>query len=161
MKNAGTLEITTPNERDIVMTRAFAAPRKLVFDAFTTPALLKRWLLGPDGWSLAVCEIDLRVGGKYRYVWHRERDGVDMGMGGVYREVAAPERLVATERFDEAWYPGEALGTMVFTEHGGRTTLKQTMTYESREARDAALKTGMEDGVRASYDRLEKLLASI
>jgi uncharacterized protein YndB with AHSA1/START domain len=161
MKNAGTLEITTPNERDIVMTRAFAAPQKLVFDAFTTPALLKRWLLGPDGWSLAVCEIDLRVGGKYRYVWHRERDGVDMGMGGVYREVAAPERLVATERFDEAWYPGEALGTMVFTEHGGRTTLKQTMTYESREARDAALKTGMEDGVRASYDRLEKLLASI
>lgn len=160
MKNADTLQVTTPTDREIVMTRAFAAPRKLVFDAFTRPELLKRWLYGLEGWSLAVCEIDLRVGGRYRYVWHDNRNGVDMGMGGVYREVVAPERIVATERFDEAWYPGEALGTMVFTEQGGRTTLTQTMLYESREARDTAL-TGMEDGVRVSYDRLAAVLATL
>jgi uncharacterized protein YndB with AHSA1/START domain len=160
MKNAETLQVTTPTEREIVMTRVFAAPRRLVFDAYTKPELLKRWLFGPDGWSLAVCEIDLRVGGRYRYVWHQERDGTDMGMGGVYREIVAPERLVATEKFDESWYPGEAVGTIVLAEAGGRTTLTQTMLYESREARDIALKSGMEEGVAASYDRLEKALAS-
>jgi uncharacterized protein YndB with AHSA1/START domain len=83
-----------------------------------------------------------------------------MGMGGVYREIVAPERLVTTERFDEAWYPGESLNTLVLVENGGRTTLTQTMRYESREARDAVIKSGMEKGVTASYDRLAELLAS-
>ena len=109
---------------------------------------------------MPVCEIDLRVGGKYRYVWRHDRDGTEMGMGGVYREIRAPERLVSTERFDEAWYPGEGLGTLVLDERGGSTTLTHTMLYESREARDAALKSGMEQGVAASYDRLDDLLAS-
>jgi len=161
MKNAGSLQVTTPTEREIVIRRVFDAPRRLVFDAHTRPELLKRWLFGPDGWSLAVCEIDLRVGGRYRYVWHRERDGTDMGMGGVYREIVVPERIVATERFDESWYPGEAVGTVVLVEEGGRTTLTQTILYESREARDIALKSGMNEGVAASYDRLAGVLASL
>ena len=161
MKNTGALRVTAHGEREIVMTRVFDAQRGLVFDAFTKPELLKRWLLGPPGWSLPVCEIDLRVGGAYRYVWRRDRDGTEMGMGGVYREIVAPERLVATERFDEAWYPGEAVGTLVLLEQGGRTTVTQTMLYESREARDAVIKSGMESGVAASYDRLADLLAPL
>jgi uncharacterized protein YndB with AHSA1/START domain len=161
MKNADTLQVTTPTEREIAVTRAFDAPRQLVFDAHTRPELLKRWLFGPDGWVLAICEVDLRVGGKYRWVWRRERTKTEMGMGGVYREIKAPERLVATEKFDEPWYPGEALNTLVLVEQGGRTLLTQTSRYESREARDAALQTGMTDGLSASYDRLEDVLASL
>jgi len=159
MTHAGTLQVTTPTDREIVMTRAFDAPRDLVFEAHTRPELVKRWLLGPPGWSMPVCEIDLRVGGRYRYVWRRERDGTQMGMGGVYREIAAPARIASTERFDDAWYPGEAVGTIVLVERDGRTTLTQTMLYESRQARDIALKSGMETGVAASYDRLEQILA--
>jgi uncharacterized protein YndB with AHSA1/START domain len=159
MKHAE-LKITTAGDREVVMTRVFAAPRKLVFDAHTKPELVKRWLLGPPGWSLPVCEMDVRVGGKYRWEWRHDRDGTTMGMGGVYREVAAPERLVATEKFDEAWYPGEALNTLVLVEKGERTTLTQTMRYESREARDAVIKSGMEKGVAASYDRLDEVLAA-
>ena len=158
MNNPGNLKLTTRGDREIVITRAFDAPRKLVFDAFTKPELIKQWLLGPDGWSMPVCEIDLKVGGKYRYVWRRDKDGTEMGMGGVYREIVAPERVVATEKFDQSWYRGEAVGTSVLTEQGGKTTLTQTILYESREARDGVLKSGMEKGVVASYDRLAKLL---
>ena len=160
MKNAGTLQLTAPGEREIVMTRVFDAPRQLVFDAHTKPELVKRWLLGPPGWSMPVCEIDLRVGGKYRYVWRHDREGTEMGMGGVYREIVAPERIVNTEKFDEASYPAEAVDTLVLVEQGSRTTLTLTVLYESREAREAVLKSGMESGVAASYDRLADLLAS-
>ena len=143
-----------------MMTRAFDAPRRLVFEAFTKPELVKRWLLGPPGWSMIVCEIDLRVGGAYRYVWRHDGDGTEMGLGGVHREIVAPERIVSTERFDQSWYPGEAVGTVVLVEQEGKTTLTQTMLYESRAARDAVLKTPMESGVAASYDRLADLLAA-
>jgi len=156
----GNLKVTTPSDREIAMTRVFDAPRTLVFDAHTKPDLVRLWLLGPPGWSMPVCEMDVRVGGTYRWVWRHDRDGTTMGMGGVYREIVKPERLVTTERFDEAWYPGEALNTLVLVEQGGRTTLTQTMRYESQEARDAVLKSGMEKGVAASYDRLADLLAS-
>ena len=159
MKNTGTLQVTTPTEREIVMTRVFDAPRRLIFDALTKPELLKRWLLGPPGWTMVVCEIDLKVGGAYRYVW-RNTKGTDMGMGGVYREIVPPERLAATESFDESWYPGEALDTTVLVEQGGETTLTLTVLYESREARDIAIKSNMEQGVAASYDRLAEMLAS-
>ena len=155
----GTLTLTTPSDREITMTRVFNAPRRLVYDAHTKPELVRQWLLGPPGWSMPVCEMDVRVGGRYRWVWKHEQDGRTMGMGGAYREVVPPERLVATEKFDEAWYPGESLNTLVLTEQGGRTTLAQTMRYESREARDAVLKSGMKDGVEAGYDRLDNLLA--
>ena len=156
----GTLKLTASGARELVMTRVFDAPRQLVYDAHTKPDLVRRWLLGPPGWSMPVCEMDVRVGGTYRWVWRKDKDGTTMGMGGVYREVRAPERLVSTEKFDEAWYPGESLNTLVLVEQGGRTTLTQTMRYESREARDAVIKSGMEKGVTASYDRLDDLLAS-
>ncbi len=161
MNDPGTLQLTTPTEREIAMTRVFNAPRKLVFDAFTKPELVKRWLLGPPGWSMPVCEIDLKAGGKYRYVWRRDSDSTEMGVSGVFREVLPPERLVHTERFDQAWYPGEALVTTALAEQGGKTTVTMTMRLESREARDAVLKSGMEKGVAVSYDRLAELLASL
>ena len=160
MKNSVTLKITASGDREIVMMRIFDAPRTLVFRALTEPELVKQWLLGPPGWSMPVCDIDFKVGGKYRYVWRRDSDGTTMGMGGVYREIVVPERVVATERFDQAWYPGESVGTFVLVEQAGRTTLTQTMMYESREARDAVLKSPMEKGVAASYDRLEELVGS-
>jgi uncharacterized protein YndB with AHSA1/START domain len=158
--NTGNLKVEARGDREIIMTRAFNAPRNLVFDAFTKPELVKRWLLGPDGWSMPVCQIDLKVGGKYRYVWRRDADGTEMGMGGVYREIMRPERIVSTEVFDEAWYPGEALGTLVLVEQGGKTTVTQTVRYESRETRDGVLKSPMESGVAASYNRLAELLTS-
>jgi uncharacterized protein YndB with AHSA1/START domain len=155
-----TLQVTTPSDREISMTRVFDAPRKLVYDAHTKPELVRQWLLGPPGWTMPVCDMDVRVGGRYRWVWRRDADGTTMGMGGVYREVVAPERLVTTEKFDTAWYPGEGLNTLVLVEHGGQTTLTQTMRYESREARDAVLKSGMQEGVTAGYERLDALLAA-
>src|SRR3954471_17741721 len=106
MRNTGALQVTTPTDREIVMTRVFDAPRRLVFDAFTRPELLKRWLGVLGGWSLEVCEVDLRVGGTYRYVW-RGPDGTAMGMRGVHREIVPAERIVATEVFDDPWYEGE------------------------------------------------------
>ena len=158
MKNTGNFSLTTRGDREIVMTRVFDAPGKLVFDAFTKPELVRQWLLGPPGWSMPVCEIDLRVGGTYRYVW-RKAGAPDMGMGGVYREVVAPERIVASEKFDQAWYPGEAIGTLVLLEQAGKTSATQTVLYESQEARDGILKSGMEQGVAASYGRLAELLS--
>jgi uncharacterized protein YndB with AHSA1/START domain len=160
MKDTGTLTVAAHGDRAIVLTRVFDAPRHLVFDALTRPELVRRWLLGPPGWSMVVCDIDLKVGGAYRYVW-RHSDGTEMGMRGVYREIVPPERIVNTESFDTPWYPGEALGTAVLVEEGGRTTLTITMLYVSREARDNVLKSNMEKGVAASYDRLAEVLASM
>ena len=159
MKNSGNLKVTTPSDCEIAMTRVFSAPRRLVFEALTKPALVKQWLLGPPGWTMPVCEIDQRVGGAYRFLW-RGPDGTEMGTRGVCRELVPPERFVATEKFDDPWYPGEALVTYVLSEQDGITTLTLTVRYESREARDAVLKTPMEHGVAMSYDRLEELLAS-
>jgi uncharacterized protein YndB with AHSA1/START domain/effector-binding domain-containing protein len=155
---AGTLKVVASGDREIVMTREFDAPRALVFDAFTNPELLRKWLLGPDGWSMPVCELDLRPGGVYRFVWKRESDGSSMGVSGVYREVSPPERTVHTETFDDAWYPGEAVITTVFEEKDGRTKTTMTILYVSREARDGVLASPMEGGVRQSYDRLAEFL---
>lgn len=156
MTNTGTLNVTTPNDCDVVMTRVFDAPRHLVWDAFTQPELLKRWF-GPRGWSLVVCDVDLRVGGGFRFVL-RGPDGKDMGMRGVYRELAAPGRSVHVESFDD--YPGESVVTAVFTEEAGRTTLTATVTYPSKEVRDIVIQSGMEHGAAESYDKLAELLAS-
>jgi uncharacterized protein YndB with AHSA1/START domain len=155
-----TLKVTTPNDREIAMTRDFDAPRNLVYEAYTKPELLKRWLGVHNGWSLAVCEIDLQVGGSYRYVW-RGPDGMEMGMRGVYRELVPGERVVATEVFDEAWYEGEATGVVTFVEKDGRTTLTMTMQYASKEIRDAVLKSPMEQGVAAGFDVLEDVLSTL
>jgi uncharacterized protein YndB with AHSA1/START domain len=154
------LQVTTPSDREIVMTRAFDAPRALVFDAWTKPELLKRWLGVFGGWTFAVCEVDLRVGGKYRYVW-RGADGKEMGMGGLYREIVRPERIVCTEKFDESWYPGDAVDTTVFLEKGGKTTVTTTVLYASKDARDGVMKSPMEGGVARSYDKLAEVLASM
>jgi uncharacterized protein YndB with AHSA1/START domain len=154
-------KICTPSDREIQVSRDFDAPRSLVFDAFTKPELVRRWLLGPPGWTMPVCEIDLRVGGLYRYVWRSEKDGSQMGIRGVFREITPVERLVATERFDDAWYPGEALDTTVFEERRGITRTTITILYESQEARDTARRSGMEYGMAAGYDRLETLLPTL
>ncbi len=155
----GTLKITMPSDREIAMTRVFDAPRRLVFEASTKPELVKRWLGVQDGWSMAVCEIDLKVGGAYRYVW-RGPDRGEMGMGGVYREIVPDERIVATERFDDPWYEGEAVDTTTFLELDGKTTLTLTVLYESKRVRDGALASPMESGVAAGFNKLAELLAS-
>jgi uncharacterized protein YndB with AHSA1/START domain len=152
------LEVTTPSAREIVMTRVFAAPRDLVFDAFTKPEVIRRWLLGPDGWSMPVCDVDLRVGGTLRYEWRNDADGRQFGTGGVYREIARPARVVHAERMDGA--PGEALVETAFTERDGATTVTMTILYESREIRDMALESGMAGGVGMSFDRLAGILAA-
>ena len=157
----GSFKVTTPTDREIQVTRDFHAPRRLVFDAFTKPEGVRRWLLGPPGWTMPVCEIDLQVGGAYRYLWRHEVDGREMGMGGIFREIVSPERLVATEKFDESWYGGEALDTTVFVAEGDLTKVTITVLYESMEARDIAARSGMERGMAAGYNRLEELLSSM
>jgi uncharacterized protein YndB with AHSA1/START domain len=158
--DTGKLIVTTPSDREIAMTRVFDAPRNLVFDAWTKPELVRRWLLGPPGWTMPVCEIDLRVGGAYRFEWLGQ-DGTRMGMGGVYREIVIPERIVNTQLFDADWTGGETVGTLLFTEQGGKTTLTNSVLYSSREARDAALRTRMAEGVEAGYARLDEILPTI
>lgn len=159
MTNSGSLKVTTPSDREIVMTRSFDAPRKLVWEALTTPALLKRWLGGMPGWTWTVCEFDARVGGAYRYEWRKD-DGTVMGLGGTLRDFVAPERMAATEKFDQSWYPGEALVSQVLTEQGGKTTITMTLRYESKEARDTVVKSGATSGMEMGYARLDELLAA-
>jgi uncharacterized protein YndB with AHSA1/START domain len=154
MQNTGNLKVTTPSDREIVMTRVFNAPRRMVYQAFTRPELIQRWL-GPRGWTLPTCEVDLRVGGKYRYVGQGP-DGTKLGWGGTFREIDPEQRIVHTESFDD--YPGEALITTVWTESGGKTTMTLTMLLASKEVRDAIIASGMEHGAAESYDRLEEML---
>ena len=154
------LQITTPGDREIRITRSFDAPRQLVWDAYTRPELLKRWLGAMPGWSWAVCEMDVRVGGRYRWVW-RGPEGAELGLGGEYREVVPAERLVTTEKYDQAWYPGEAVGTVEFRERDGRTTLVTTLQYESKAARDAVLQSPATSGMEMGFTVLDTLLASI
>ena len=157
MKNTESLEVTTLSEREITMTRVFDADRSQVFEAYTNPDLVRRWLLGPAGWTMPVCEIDLKVGGVFRYVWSAPNKP-DLGLRGVYREIARPERVVHTEVFDGDSTGGETLVTTTFVEHACKTTITTTVHYPSRAVRDTVLKSGMERGVVASYDRLARLL---
>jgi uncharacterized protein YndB with AHSA1/START domain len=154
------LKIEAHGDREVVMTRSFDAPRQLVWDALTKPELIKRWLGVFGDTTMAVCEVDLRVGGKYRYVWRRP-NGWEMGMGGVFREIKKPERIVATEAFDQSWYPGGAVDTQTLVEKGGVTTLTTTVLYDTREARDAVMQSPMETGVAAGYDTLDNVLAQV
>jgi uncharacterized protein YndB with AHSA1/START domain len=158
IKHSGNLTVTTPSDRELAMSRVFDAPRRLVFDAYTKCEYLKRWLGVLDRWSLDVCKIDLSVGGSYRYEW-RSVDGKEMGMGGIYRELVIGERIVATEKFDESWYEGDAVVTTTFVETNGKTTLTTTVLYATKAARDGVLKTGATDGMTAGFDALEALLA--
>jgi len=163
MTNTGSLKIVRNTDLEVVIRRAFDAPRNLVYDTLTKPELLKRWLSGPPGpgWSMLVCEVDLKVGGSYRLVW-RNTDGSELSMRGLFREIAPPERLVNTESFVLG---GDGLSekqkaTNFLTEQAGRTTLTTTILYPSKEARDAIFGSDMERGVTTSYDRLDEVLAS-
>jgi uncharacterized protein YndB with AHSA1/START domain len=154
----GETTFTTPTEREIVISRVFDAPRELVWDAFTSPDHLPRWMLGPEGWTMPVCEIDLRPGGAWRFVW-RKADGTEMEMNGVYREISAPERVVQTESWGGEW--PETVNTMVLAEDEGKTTVTLTISYPSQEARDAAIATGMKEGASLSYNRLAEYLRTL
>jgi uncharacterized protein YndB with AHSA1/START domain len=159
MPNIGALQVSTPSEREIRIERSFSAPRRLVYDAYTKPELLKRWLGGMPGWSWAVCEMDVRVGGRYHWVW-KGPDGAELGISGAYREVVQPERVVHTEKFDQAWYAGEAVDTVVFTERAGTTTVTTSLLYESKEVRDGVLQSPMAEGMEQGYRQLDALFAS-
>lgn len=158
MIETGVLKIGAQGDKEIVYTRGFAAPRGLVFEAHTKPELVQRWLGVRAGWTLPVCEIDLRVGGKYRFVWKNEARGIEMGMGGEYVKIITPELISCTERFDQAWYPGDCLVTQEFFEEGERTLLKVTLGYENAAARDGVLASPMESGLAESYDELARIL---
>src|SRR5687767_4759517 len=149
---------TTPSDRELVITRTFDAPRSLVFDAWTNPVHVPRWMLGPDGWTMPVCEIDLRPGGAWHFVW-RGADGKDMAMRGVYQEIKRPERLVTTESWGGEW--PETLNTLTLAEQDGKTTITEAVRYESKAIRDKALQTGMKEGIEQSFDRLAGLLRTM
>lgn len=152
-----TTTFTTPSDLEVVATRTFDAPRRLVWAAHTDPAHVPHWMTGPDGWTMPVCEIDLRPGGGWHFAWRRA-DGGEMEMRGAYREVVPPERLVSTESWGPDW--PETVNTLVLTEQDGRTTLTQTVRYPSVEARDRALGTGMKSGWSRSLERLGEYLAA-
>jgi len=145
----------TPSDTELVAIRAFDAPRELMWEAWTSPDHLPKWLLGPEGWTMPVCESDPRVGGAWHFVWRRE-DGTEMDMSGEYREVEPPERVVSTQSWGDDW--PETIHTLVFTEDGERTILTQTIVYPSLDARDAAIATGMQKGMDESFGRLDAYL---
>jgi len=153
-----TLDVSTPTDREILFRRDFTAPPQLLFDCHTVPALVRRWLLGPPGWTMPVCEIELRVGGSFRYVWRNE-EGTEMGMGGTFREIAPPHRLVTTELFDEDWTGGETVVNSRFDPEGSGTRMTMSVLYATRAARDGALQTDMTDGMESGYARLDALIA--
>ncbi|MBP9234228.1 MAG: SRPBCC family protein, partial [Hyphomonadaceae bacterium] len=154
-----------PSDTEVRVTRDFKAPRRLVWQAHVDPKLFQRWIGGYRGWSMPVCEMDVRTGGKYRWRWRTDDGGQEFGFFGEYSEVEAPVRMIATEYYD----PGTMGGAMdansptinhtSFTENNGVTTLVTLLKYVSKEARDAAISTGMTDGMEVSYARLEKLVA--
>jgi uncharacterized protein YndB with AHSA1/START domain len=155
-----TLKITTPSDLEIAMTRVFDAPRHLVFDAMTRPEHVKRWF-GCAEFALSVCEIDLRVGGAYRFVM-RLPDGIENTLQGIYREVVRPERVVFTERFSMPGFAsGEYQVTSAFAEHGGKTTLTTTILHKTKENRDGHLNSGIENGVAPAYNRLAEVVATM
>ena len=155
-----TTEFTTPSDRELVAVRFVDAPRTLVWDVHTKPEHVRKWMLGPDGWSMPVCEIDLKPGGKWRYVW-RLPNGDEMGSGGTFRDIQAPDRIVHTERFDEDWTGGETLVTIVFEDAEGGTEMAMTVRYNTEATRDSAISSGMPEGIAHSYDSLDKLLNEI
>jgi uncharacterized protein YndB with AHSA1/START domain len=159
-RNSGGMTLTLPSDQEIVLTRVFNAPRSLVFEAWTNPEHVKQWY-GCSIMTLSICEIDLRVGGAYRYVM-RAPDGVHHAMQGVYREITPPVRLVYTERYvTEGFTSNDALVTVLFAEHDGMTTLTSTSLYQSKTDRDGHLATGMEGGAAETLDRLAALLAQM
>jgi len=151
-----TLNVTTPADREVCVTRKFTAPAPLVFDCHTKPELVKRWLLGPPGWSMPVCEIDFTVGGRFRYLWRNDADGREFGLRGQFLEIVSPERIVHVETMDGM--PGESTVTTTFEDEGPETRFTLRIVFDSQATRDMALQTGMTDGMATSYDRLQELM---
>ncbi len=160
-------QVSLPSDTQVRVIRDFKAPRALVWQAHTEPELIRRWMLGPPGWSMPVCEMDVRPGGKYRWRWRSDETGAEFGFFGDFREVDAPAKLVHAEHYD----PGDVGGAMdasqptiiqtLFTETAGITSLEMIMTFASKEIRDAAVSTGMTDGMEMGYERLENLLSGL
>jgi uncharacterized protein YndB with AHSA1/START domain len=153
--STGSTTYTTPSDREVLVTRVVNAPRRLVFAAWTEPRHLQRWLTGPEGWTMPICEIDLRPGGRWRYVY-RKASGTEMTLTGSVLEVVPPERFVTTESWGPEW--PDTVNALVLTESEGRTTIALTITYVSKEARDAALGTGAMDGLNRAFELLDELL---
>jgi len=158
-KNDAKLEVTLPSEKEILMKRVFDAPRHLVFEVMTTPEYVRRWWCCGEGFTMPVCEIDLRVGGKYRYVT-RGADGSEFGFNGVYREIVAPERIVHTEIFEP--YPDEeTVCTMTLEERDGKTYYQCLVVHATTQGRDAHIASGMEQGANYTFDRLEEIARTL
>ena len=156
--SSGTAKVTLPADEQILITREFDAPKHLVYKAFTTPELVKRWWHANRG-EMTVAEIDLRVGGKWRYVMVAEGD-FEVGFHGEYREIVPNERIVSTEVY-EGMPDAEAVNTMTLTEADGRTTLEILVQHASKEHRDAHIESGMEAGMQDAMDLLEEVAVSL
>jgi len=150
------IHINKLNDLEIEITRSFDAPRQLVFDCFTKPELLKTWMIGPEGWDFQECKVDLRVRGKFRFVW-QNKEGTKMGVSGVYKEVLSPERLVNTELVEAGPTSTETISTLILEERQGKTFMSNSVRYSSKAIRDAAMSGNLEEGMAASYHRLETL----
>jgi uncharacterized protein YndB with AHSA1/START domain len=156
-------QVTLPSDREVKVARSFKAPRALVYRAYTEPELVRRWMLGPPGWSMPVCEMDVRVGGRFRWRWRSDDGANEFGFSGTYREVLPASRIVHTEAYEPGTvggpYPGEdAIVTVTFTEDSGVATVTTMIDFGSKEARDGAVATGMTDGMEQSYQLLDRLL---
>lgn len=167
------LKVTTPTDTTIVMTRTFNAPRPLVWDAMTNPDLVQRWMFCPPGWSWAECEMDVRVGGTYRWAWNGPDGQVALTIRGVHREVNPPSKIVHTERMEMgagaggcgpeggSGEPWELLATLELAERNGVTFMTMTLAFGTKEARDGALASGMEQGMEMGYQQLDAMLPTM
>ena len=153
-------EVNLPSDTEIEVIRDFAAPRALVYLAYTKPELVRRWLLGPPGWTMPVCEIDLRVGGGYHYRWENKEKGSGFGLKGVFDLIKPDEKFDARESFIGTDPPGEAKVETSFADHGAGTRVTYLITAASKELRDAAIATGMTDGMEMSFKALDRVLAA-
>lgn len=164
MENVNTSQVTLPSDREVRVVRRFRAPPALVYRAYTEPALMQRWLIGYPGWTMPVCEMDVRVGGAYRWRWRNEESGAEFGFHGVFREVEAAARIVHTQIYDPGDIGGdmgdEAIVTLELVRDGEGTLVTTTIDFGSKAARDAAMSTGMTDGMEANYGVLDRLLAA-
>lgn len=159
------LEVTLPSDREVRVVRSFKAPRQLVWDAHTKPELIRKWMLGPPGWSMPVCEMDVREGGKYNWRWRNDETGKEFGFFGEFKQVHTPAKLVHAEYYDPGDVGGAmdasepAIVTSEFVEANRVTTITVTMLFASKEIRDGAVSTGMTNGMEMGYARLDEMFA--
>ncbi|MCO6509713.1 MAG: SRPBCC domain-containing protein [Aridibacter famidurans] len=156
MKNSETFEVLTPADTELVMTRLFDATPELVFDALTRPEYIKQWMLGPEGWSMTACDFDVRVGGRFRLVW-RDEEGNEWVVGGEYTEIDPPGLIVHTEYFNDDEASGGSVETDTIVSEGEKTRLTMTMVYPSKEICQQMIESGMAEGNRVCFDRMEEI----